>query len=93
MIDYQRISITIELPDTARHDLAAAQVLLKVISWLQDEHVHTGRVAMELYPFALLSLLRAGTVANTRCRLCHVPARAPSANRQHDHRQSHLRCR
>jgi len=50
MIDYQRISITIELPDTARHDLAAAQVLLKVIAWFQDEHVHTGRVAMELLP-------------------------------------------
>jgi hypothetical protein len=50
VIDYQRISITIELPDTARHDVAGAQVLLKVISWLQDEHVHTGRVAMELLP-------------------------------------------
>jgi hypothetical protein len=50
MIDYRRISITIELPDTARHDMTAAQMLLKVIAWLQDEHVHTGRVAMELLP-------------------------------------------
>ncbi|MGA3221512.1 MAG: hypothetical protein ABSE77_20990 [Acidimicrobiales bacterium] len=50
MIDYQRICITIELPDTATNDLAAAQVLLKVIAWLRDDHVHTGRVAMELLP-------------------------------------------
>jgi hypothetical protein len=50
MMDYRRISITIELPDTARHDLAAAQVLLKLVTWLNEENLHTGLIAMELLP-------------------------------------------
>ena len=50
MIDYCRVSITIELPDSAKHDLAAAQALLQLIAWFQEQNLHTGRIAMEMLP-------------------------------------------
>ena len=50
MTDYQRLVITVEMADTGPSQLAATQVLAKLVTWLQEELVHTGRLSMELLP-------------------------------------------
>jgi len=47
---YYRIAITVEVLEAVANDQAGAELLAKVIAWLHEQHVYTGRVALELQP-------------------------------------------